>query len=434
MVSSCHVHDDGADGGGQGTGLLALGTSLVIGACFVSTFGVNLQKLAHLRNEKLPPQHRQPYAKLFTWQLGMLLMVMGSLMDMLALPFVPQSRVAVLGSVAMVANVVITPVFLKEQLTTYDLAGCFITVAGCSLATYFGSTSEIDLTPDCLVDSLVEPGFLLYFALVCAYLGILLVFILARERREAENADSEDSASSSATSGVGSSVAHEEQHDDEQSGAFQLFDALDGPFGQSSGSKPVGRWFDLVPRLPPKADAFVYASFAGTVGAQSIMFAKATLEMGYSAIQGRVTVWYLFLCLPPFGLCLWCQVNFLNQALKLFDALYVVPVYQIFWIVMGILSGLIFYQEYRNLDPFSSWMFTLGCVINLAGVITLSQRQPSNTQPEDGNLSTGLLNSEERDAMPVTQAMPFKADDLPSASDELNMDEYKSFDQEKSLL
>ena len=40
-----------------------------------STFGVNLQKLAHLRNEKLPPQHRQPYAKLFTWQLGMLLMV-----------------------------------------------------------------------------------------------------------------------------------------------------------------------------------------------------------------------------------------------------------------------------------------------------------------------------------------------------------------------
>ena len=44
-------------------------------------------------------------------------------MDMLALPFVPQSRVAVLGSVAMVANVVITPVFLKEQLTTYDLAG-----------------------------------------------------------------------------------------------------------------------------------------------------------------------------------------------------------------------------------------------------------------------------------------------------------------------
>ena len=79
-------------------------------------------------------------------------------------------------------------------------------------------------------------------------------------------------------------------------------------------------------------------------------------------------------------------------------------------------------------------MFTLGCVINLAGVITLSQRQPSNTQPEDGNLSTGLLNSEERDAMPVTQAMPFKADDLPSASDELNMDEYKSFDKEKSLL
>ena len=187
-----------------------------------------------------------------------------------------------------------------------------------------------------------------------------------------------DSCLTGAASGVGSSVAHEEQHNEEQSGAFQLFDALDGPLGQSSGAKPGGQWHDLVPRLPPKAvklphaldpflttkcradtgssanqllyvsvgsclahdpvsaqnifarngsyltilvlrqllrqDAFVYASFAGTVGAQSIMFAKATLEMGYSAIQGRVTVWYLFLCLPPFALCLWCQVNFLNQA------------------------------------------------------------------------------------------------------------------------
>ena len=111
MSTSCQTSDNGSDVSGQHPGasyqlilttsfglpgFLILGTSLVIGASFVrsfafplalpltpfahSTFGVNLQKLAHLKNERLPPQQRQPYAKLFTWQLGMLLMVFPALM------------------------------------------------------------------------------------------------------------------------------------------------------------------------------------------------------------------------------------------------------------------------------------------------------------------------------------------------------------------
>lgn len=379
-MSSCHRHEDGSDKTGQPPGLLILGTCLVIGASFVSTFGVNLQKLAHVRNERLPPEHRQPYAKLFTWQLGMLLMVLGSVMDIVALPFVPQSRVAVLGSVTMVANVVITPVFLKETLTKHDLAGCAITVAGCTMASWFGAHVEADLTPECLVESLTQPGFLLYFSLVLVYLAGLMLLILARQRRQ----DLEQLQS------LG--TEHTKQTD-----GFELFGA---PEEAAQPLAPDPSFLDSLPVLSTKHDSFIYASFAGTAGAQSIMFAKGALEMGYSAVTGKSSVWYLFLCLPPFGLCLWCQVHYLNQALKLFDALYVVPVYQIFWIVMGILSGLIFYQEYRNLDPVSSWMFSVGCVITLVGVITLSRRQSNPSKSlemkaaPDSNLSTGLLGNE----------------------------------------
>ena len=71
---------------------------------------------------------------------------------------------------------------------------------------------------------------------------------------------------------------------------------------------------------------------------------------------------------------------------------------------MGILSGLIFYREYTHLTPLHSWMFAIGCIVNISGVVTLSQRQTQHntTQQQmtapvgsgDSNLSTGLLNSE----------------------------------------
>ena len=110
-------------------------------------------------------------------QIGLSMMVAGSLMDLAALPFVPQSRVAVLGSTSLVANVLITPVFLGEKITRFDVIGCFITMVGCSLSTYFGASVEKDLTPDCMAEHFFQPMFLLYFALVLTFLSFLYYYI-----------------------------------------------------------------------------------------------------------------------------------------------------------------------------------------------------------------------------------------------------------------
>jgi len=179
----------------------------------------------------------------------------------------------------------------------------------------------------------------------------------------------------------------------------------------------------------PKFYPVIYTAFAGTAGAQSIMFAKATLEMLVTAAQGQSSAWWLFTCLPPFALCLWCQVNFLNQALKLYDAMFVVPVYQTFWIVMGILSGLIFYQEYRNFNTTRTVGFIVGCLVNLVGIYIMGQRknfakhdtavQQQAVTPIDGdgedNMEQSLLDA--RGATPVRQR-PYDIEDkgMPGAT------------------
>jgi hypothetical protein len=53
------------------------------------------------------------------------------------------------------------------------------------------------------------------------------------------------------------------------------------------------------------------------------------------------------------GLCMFVQLKFLNQGLRFFDVLFVLPVYQAFWIAGATMNGILFFEEYNNFSgPF----------------------------------------------------------------------------------
>ena len=159
------------------TPLVAMGTLLVIAASFISCFGVNLQKWAHNRNSKLPVEERQNSCKMWQWWSGLLCMVMGSIFDMAALPFVPLSRVAALGASTMVANILITPVFLKEKLTKHDVIGCILAVTGTIVACLYGAGEEHNVHTPCLLSYFYAPLFLMYGSFVLIALLVLVYFM-----------------------------------------------------------------------------------------------------------------------------------------------------------------------------------------------------------------------------------------------------------------
>jgi len=362
---------------------LALGTILVIAACFVSTTGVNLQKIAHTRNETLPMHLRKNYAQLLTWQLGMSAMVIGSLMDFVALPFLPQSRIAVLGSVTLVANVIVTPIFLGEELTRFDYIGCAITVTGCSIATYFGASVEAELTPECMWEHAKATCFVIYGSCLLLLMSFLGFFIAGHHAFKGRmRYEMEQLQHMCETKGM-TVPASEPQTSPQKNYTLRGLEAARVSIEDEIEQEGCFPWYYVPTRKHPKFYPVVYTAFAGTAGAQSIMFAKASLELLKSGIRGQSSAWYLFICVPPFLLCLWAQVNYLNQALKLYDALFVVPVYQTFWIIMGILCGLIFYQEYRNFTTARTVAFVLGCLINLLGMYVLAQRNKNHQLPKE---------------------------------------------------
>jgi len=71
------------------------------------------------------------------------------------------------------------------------------------------------------------------------------------------------------------------------------------------------------------------------------------------------------------------QIHYLNKGLEMFDALYIVPIYQTFWIIGNVIGGITYYQEFSDFDTKDAFGFPVGIIVTLVGVAILSQRHRS---------------------------------------------------------
>jgi len=94
-----------------------LGVILSIVGSICSNMGVNLQKYSFMREAKRRVTHKRGYVRQPLWVFGLLLVVGGSILDFVALGFLPQSLAAPVGGSTMVANVAFASLFLKEKFT-----------------------------------------------------------------------------------------------------------------------------------------------------------------------------------------------------------------------------------------------------------------------------------------------------------------------------
>jgi hypothetical protein len=76
----------------------------------------------------------------------------------------------------------------------------------------------------------------------------------------------------------------------------------------------------------------------------------------------------------------------MNTALKLYDALFIIPMLQVIWLVFGVLGGGIFYDEFSSLSPLAQSMFAVGIVILIAGVLLLAPRQKKPEETKENKL------------------------------------------------
>jgi hypothetical protein len=135
----------------------------------------------------------------------------------------------------------------------------------------------------------------------------------------------------------------------------------------------------------------IIPTLAGTLGGSSATFAKAAIELLKTTWKGKnqfiyITTYVILFLLITF---LSGQIYFLNASLARFPAMFVVPVYQVFWILCGILGGLFYFNEAQTFTWIQWVMFPLGSCIAILGIILLLFRKgdalsnPETKEDED---------------------------------------------------
>ena len=96
-------------------------------------------------------------------------------------------------------------------------------------------------------------------------------------------------------------------------------------------------------------DAYVYAATSGAIGAVSVLFAGCSAKSIVQAVNqpddnpfGRPLP-YVFVI--GMVVCIMLQQDFLNKALMRGDTMTIFPVFQVFWISLGVAGGITFYHE-----------------------------------------------------------------------------------------
>lgn len=74
-----------------------IGLSIVVASAIASNLGVNVQKLSHVQEAKQAHLGKRTYYTRPLWLIGMILIVFGSIGDLIALGFAPQALVASVG-------------------------------------------------------------------------------------------------------------------------------------------------------------------------------------------------------------------------------------------------------------------------------------------------------------------------------------------------
>jgi len=146
---------------------------------------------------------------------------------------------------------------------------------------------------------------------------------------------------------------------------------------------------------------------SGVFGGQNVLFGKMVavlLGMSFSGNNqfGNPFTWLFLVCM---FVSIFSQLHWMAVALSYFDALYVVPVFQCFFITVTTVGGGAFFLEFEKFSVVAWILFPLGILVTLLGVRLLSLRNVSEGADRAGEIRKMRLADEEAAAHPRPSAL-----------------------------
>ena len=261
----------------------------------------------------------------------------------------------------MVANLFFASFWLKEAITRLDVFATFLIIGGVVLTAAFADKSAQCFTLETLLRLYTRTEFIVYAVVVVA--TIVSLYALLRHVRTLRK--------------------------------------------KGEDTVEYLRYIKIHPIL--------CGSLSALLGAQSVLFAKSTIELFKVSVAGDNQFTFIGSWLIVFAMLfsIFGQIHFLAMGLKHFDAALIVPIFQSLYTVGAIVSGAAYFDEFKDFNTLQTIFFPIGVCIIVGGVQLLTLRQKRSRAMEgssDASSEHGVGSSAERSSGARTPIMLMNGD------------------------
>ncbi|GAA0171605.1 secondary carrier transporter [Lithospermum erythrorhizon] len=344
-------------------------------------FGTNLLKLGHDERERHSildndginrKAEAKPIMYFQTWRVGIVFFAFGNCLNFISFGYAAQSLLAALGSIQFVSNIAFAYYVLNKTVSIRVMVATTFIVLGNILLVAFGNHQSPVYSPEELAEKYSNIAFLFY----CLILVLVVAF----------------------------------QHSVYRKGELLI-------------SLPANEikhyWHMLLP--------FSYAIVSGAIGSCSVLFAKSLSNLLRLSMSSSYHLhsWFTYSLLLLFLSTAGFWMARLNEGLSLFDAILIVPMFQIAWTFFSICTGFVYFQEYQVFDALRTTMFVLGMISVFVGISLLAPDDSRGCDLKDGDecsensavddvnrLTTPSEDSQIKDLRTLVRAVTIKAIDL----------------------
>ncbi|KAF0697479.1 Aste57867_11837 [Aphanomyces stellatus] len=291
-----------------------LGLSLSFIASIVGVLGKVMLKLSFRPGPLLSVQSAESKC---WWGTGMLLIVVvNPVLCIAALKFAPQSLLSPMGGMCVVWNTVFSPTILHEILRPRDILGAAIIFVGCIVVGVVGSHETHDIPLDQLASHFTSAPFLVYLSLF-----VLLLVFLTRQ-------------------------------------------AVPAMLMAWDGDDPTNSYTSVWCRAS-------LASLAGSISGQMFCLC-ALLRLTKNHAQDVLTSPLVYVVAAAALAIALTGLYLLNMALKLYDALFVIYIYEATLLVGGAISGICFFGDMQSLELWHWIVYGVGVALIVVGICVIS--------------------------------------------------------------
>ncbi|KAG2230252.1 Non-imprinted in Prader-Willi/Angelman syndrome region protein 2 [Thamnidium elegans] len=157
--------------------ILAICSSLLIGTSFVIT-KKGLLTSSTKEHGRATDSHR--YLKNPVWWIGLIVMVMGEIMNFIGYTFAPAILITPLGALSVIIGAVLGSIFLNEKMGPIGIIGCLLSVIGAVIIIFHAPEDPEVQSVQELVAYMLKPGFLTYSIVVVLVVIVMIWKVVPR--------------------------------------------------------------------------------------------------------------------------------------------------------------------------------------------------------------------------------------------------------------